>query len=118
MNTYHSCSLEVTDNTQENNKAIPSKEEGIQGKNTKLVTISQDKDQIVIGFSEGIDCLLTLLPDTYFLLSGEGTYCKGVLRVIRETFETYLYKKKTPKKREENEEIGGGISPDPNPDGA
>ena len=90
MNTYHSCSLEVTDNTQENNKAIPTKEEGIQGKKTKLVTISKEEDEVVIGFSEGIDCLLSLLPDTHFLLSGKGSYCKGAVSYTHLTLPTIL----------------------------
>ncbi len=60
-----------------------------------MVTVSRDQDETVIAFTEGIDCLLSLLPDTHFLLSGEGSYSDNVLRINRETFETYLFKKKT-----------------------
>jgi len=95
MNTYHTRSLEIQNNTRENNKDIPTIEKGIHSKNTKMITISRDQDEIVIVFTEGIDCLLTLLPDTHFLLSGEGSYANRVLRINRETFETYLFKKKT-----------------------
>lgn len=56
-----------------------------------MVTISSEKDEVVIVFREGIVCLLSLLPDTLFLLSSEGSYSNRVLRINRETFETYLF---------------------------
>lgn len=36
MNIHHTCSLEVKNNTREDNKDIPTKKEGIQSKNKKM----------------------------------------------------------------------------------
>lgn len=36
MNIHHTCSLEIKNNSREDNKDIPTKENGIQSKNKKM----------------------------------------------------------------------------------